>query len=114
MANENLVAARRIVRLLGVVRPLDTHSTDMWEVGKTRRGTGLNRVAHEVLIEVEHRSKIRLKESHTQHVLTGLRGYPELHSGSAEIQAALAALDCANLTSAAVGCRGTSAALPVD
>src|SRR5262249_7839370 len=104
----------RIVRLLSVVWTFYAHGADMRKVRKARRRPGLNGVAHEVLIEIEHRSEIGLEESHTQHVLAGLRRDPELHSASAEIEATLSALDGSNLTSAAVGCRGTSATLPIE
>ena len=68
---ENPGARWRLFRRRGVERPFDTQRSDMREERETRRRSGLHRVAHEVLIEVEHRREVRRRERGPDHVRAG-------------------------------------------
>src|SRR5262249_14429045 len=89
LTNENPAAAWRILSLCGVEWTFDANGSDVREVGETRRGAGLHRVSHEVLVEVQNRRKIRLQESDAEHMLTGFRGQSKAHSGAAQIRPGL-------------------------
>src|SRR5262249_49970678 len=65
-ADENLATARRIESLRRIKWSFDTYGADMREVCETRRGSGLDRVAHKVLVEVKNWSEVRLQESDAQ------------------------------------------------
>ena len=106
-ADEDLAAARRVFRLRRVERTFDADRADVREEREAGRRTGLQRVAHEVLIEIEQRREVRLQERRAEHVLAGRRLHPHLHSVAAEIARRLCPrLPAATWRAAAIGRRG--------
>ena len=78
-AHEDPAAARRVPGRRGVERTFDSQRPHVREEREPGRGTGLERVAHEVLIEIEHRREIRLRERGADHVRSRGGGEPHGH-----------------------------------
>src|SRR5262249_34009334 len=113
-ACKNSPAAWGIVCLFGIVGTFNSDSTDMREICETRSRTGLYRVAHEVLVEVQHRSEVGLQESDAKRMRPGLGRKTYLHpAATAEIQTGLPAAHFLDPTRAAISCRRSPATLPI-
>src|SRR2546427_12332939 len=67
-ADEDPAAARRVLRGDGVERTFDAKRAHVWKERESRRRTRLQRVAHEMLIEIQQRREIGLKERGADHV----------------------------------------------
>ena len=77
MAGEDPLAARRLLRRRCVERSFDSDRAHVREEREAGRRTGLDRVAHEVLVEIEQRRVVRGQEGRAKHVRT--RGRREAH-----------------------------------
>ena len=81
-ADEDPAPARRVLRRDRIERSFDPHRADVREEGESRRRTGLERVAHEMPIEVEHRRRIGLQEGDADQVRPGRRRDTDAHLGN--------------------------------
>src|SRR5262249_20090942 len=86
----------------------------MREIREAWCGTSLHRVTHEVLIKIKERREIGLEERDAKHVRPGFGGKPKTHPSATQICTGLSTVDCRHLTTAAIGCRGSSASLPIQ
>src|SRR5262249_34965730 len=81
-AHKNLAAAGRVLRWACVVGSLDSDGSDMREERKTRSGTGLHGVPHEMLVEIQEWSKIGLQERDANGVQASSRCKTDAHRGT--------------------------------
>ena len=120
-----LPPARRVFGRRGVERPLDADGPDVREERVARRWTGLDRRAHEVLVEIQQRREVRRQERGANQVCARRGLEPDAHrrpAAAAEerFRAGLTtATDRAGGTRtaaaiAAVGWLVATTALPVD
>src|SRR5262245_8650086 len=82
-AHKDLAAAWRILSLLRIERTFDPDCADMRKVCEAGCGTRLYRVAHEVLIEVQHRRKIGLQKRYAERMRSGSCRKANAHSTGA-------------------------------
>src|SRR5262245_11481592 len=71
-ADKNFPAARRVFGLFGVEWAFNSNCPHMRKIGEARRGSRLHRIAHEMLIQIEDWSEVRLKEGNAQLMQAGL------------------------------------------
>ena len=119
-ADEDLAAARRVLRRHGVERALDADRADVREERVARRRARLQRRAHEVLVEVEHRREVGLRGTSRRRacrpavVLNRTRiGCPPRPPKTLRGRPVRRRAVCL-AAAAAVACRRAAAALPVE